>query len=336
MCAQDEQHTGVTGEHLDKEQPTELPDSRAAESVQAGPSSGVCGSGIGQVRRSLEPTSPAQTKEPAQTADSHSPPPCKKLKLLQKTLSSPGSLASFHSKGSRGSRGSRGSKASAPVPTLFSVPEFGESAPPHECILEELQVPNSFDDNGASNTSTSSACSSEVRSIDDAMSWPANHTRAMLKHLSEHHREYCDDLGSSDSDAEVDGQPSQSLRRMLKAFDSVPMSTAFSGIDAPSTGLCQQIFELNSRVSSPIQKPIHLNAVEWFSPSQTELLCHPCRPRCLFSDITCFLTPYLRGIFPALVKNGKMMEILKPIISNPESITLCKSQSYQFFTVLHY
>ncbi|CAK9069466.1 unnamed protein product [Durusdinium trenchii] len=156
----------------------------------------------------------------------------------------------------------------------------------------------------------------------------------LLGYIDKNADTYLQDFEISDSDDEnvCEGRPSKSLKAMLKAFDEVPMSTAFSGIDAPGTGLCQQLSELNSRVGeghqrNKIAKPLHLNAIEWFQPSQSELLCHPCKPHCLFGDITMFLTPFLRGLFPQLVLKQKLMEVLKPVISLPESILVLLRQN---------
>ncbi|CAK9034590.1 unnamed protein product, partial [Durusdinium trenchii] len=69
----------------------------------------------------------------------------------------------------------------------------------------------------------------------------------LLGYIDKNADTYLQDFEISDSDDEnvCEGRPSKSLKAMLKAFDEVPMSTAFSGIDAPGTGLCQQLSEQN-------------------------------------------------------------------------------------------
>lgn len=124
------------------------------------------------------------------------------------------------------------------------------------------------------------------------------------------------------SDSEEEDSTKKHLQRIMRAFDSVPISTTFSGIDAPSTGLRQQISELNARTKGcSTRKPLHLHGIEWFAPSQGELLAHPCHPGCLFGDITMFLSPCLRMMFSEMVNKGKLMEILKPMISDGKAIT---------------
>lgn len=201
-------------------------------------------------------------------------------------------------------------KHSLPASVSFaSVPEF----------LEAAAAPPEPDEKTISTAGTGTS----VRTIEEAMA------DTLLGYIDKNADTYLQDFEISDSDDEnvCEGRPSKSLKAMLKAFDEVPMSTAFSGIDAPGTGLCQQLSELNSRVGeghqrNKIAKPLHLNAIEWFQPSQSELLCHPCKPHCLFGDITMSLTPFLRGLFPQLVLKQKLMEVLKPVISLPESIVL--------------
>lgn len=210
-----------------------------------------------------------------------------------------------------------------------AVPEFGEAATcPEDSIAfqEESQADELADIKTAA--ISQDAC---VRSLDDAMAWPQHHTDVLLRRaaLSRAQGNGSDSDSDSDLSGDETGLP-RDLRSLINKFDEVPMSTAFSGIDAPGTGLCQQVAELNVRsVASGkrASKPVHLNACEWYGPSQRELLSHPCKPHCLFSDITQFLTPYLQGLFPQLVRTGKLLQVLKPLVSAPESITMPGSQS---------
>ena len=228
---------------------------------------------------------------------------------LSKTVSSPGSVRSCKSHKSLSQQNS-----------FSSVPEFGQNGCPHADVCEEFaeqDVPVSECEPQGSASEV--PC---VKSLSDAMKWPTHHTNCVTERLRSQPASYQDLDSDSDSDTDANAPgsgPSVELKRMLKAFDAVPMSTAFSGIDAPGTSMCQQISELNSRVTenSKIGKPVHLNGVEWFGPSQDELLDHPCKPQCLFGDITQFLSPYLRGLFPELVKKNKLMEVFKPIVCDP-------------------
>lgn len=241
----------------------------------------------------------------------------KQKRVLAATISSPGSVRSM--------RSNKSLKSTKSVDEFKAIPEFGQSSCAHEEVLEDIldqqqQTHDDFPDIISASTSTSLSGPSTVKTITDAMAWPSNHSNVLMKHLDKHSDAYTDLDNSSDSETEG-GEVGSSLKRILHTFDSIPMSTSFSGIDAPSTGLCQQISELNTRCKQRkhIGKPLHINAIEWFGPSQQELLDHPCRPACLFSDITNFLSPYLRKIFPDLVKNGKLMLVFKPLVTDPNN-----------------
>lgn len=246
------------------------------------------------------PTSEASKEEPemVQSPSKHAQSIHDRRKMLKKRMSSPGSVSSFKSR-----------RFDVPVipAEVNSVPEFGQIAcAPEHSFLSPVD-PENVD-------------GSTVKTIDQAMSWPTNHSNHVQAFLAKRQDQYMnlDSSDSDDSDDDSSGKCNKSLKRMLNAFNEVPMSTAFSGIDAPSTGVCQQVAELNTRAPDhcKINKPIHLNATEWFAPSQTELISHPCKPFCLFSDITSFLTPCLQGIFSDIVKKGKLMDVFKPLIAS--------------------
>ena len=181
-----------------------------------------------------------------------------------------------------------------------------------------------------------------VRNIFEAMQWPTYHTGQLLKH-----KQFQQKKGDEDSDSESDTDdflPQVSrltgLKKIFTMFDEVPFTTAFSGIDAPGTGLGQQVAELNYRianrnalrkaVSSPtfdkkVGEPVHLNATEWFKPSQTELLNHPTPPKCLFGDITEFQHTYIRSTLSQLHAHQNPREILSPLLKHADATRLSGS-----------
>lgn len=257
----------------------------------------------------VEPTRASASSDQAQT----------KKRILARNASSPQSVKSY--------RSCKSDKSTVSFQAA-TVPEFGQPASSHAEILENISITSLPE--GSKSAAAGSSSSSVVKSIHDAMNWPTFHTNVIRDHMKTCGKSYKDLDGDSDSDADMEdaaptgvtGSLGKEFKRMCSAFDSIPMSTAFSGIDAPGTGLCQQIAEMNSRLqhrpaSERIGKPLHLNGVEWFQPSQKELLSHPCSPQCLYSDITMFLSPYMRSIFPELVKKNKLMDILKPLVVDP-------------------
>ena len=178
----------------------------------------------------------------------------------------------------------------------------------------------------------------KVGDIYEAMQWPTCHTTKLLDHMSK--RTDDSDDSESDDDMPCPSSPNTKvpgLKKLFKLFDSIPFSTAFSGIDAPGTGLSQQVAELNSRIAmrnlqrqqngsakreSQIGEPIHLNAIEWFGASQTELRNHPSAPRCLYGDICNFQHSYFRTMKDKIAASGKTRDILSKLFKQAEAIKL--------------
>lgn len=180
----------------------------------------------------------------------------------------------------------------------------------------------------------------KVGTIYEAMQWPTYHTTKLLEHMS--NRSGGSSESDSDSDDDMPCPPSPTtnvpgLKKLFRLYDSIPISTAFSGIDAPGTGLSQQIAELNFRIlnrnlqrhlngspkrESKIGEPLHLNAIEWFPSSQTELRVHPSAPRCLYGDISSFQHSYFRTMKDKIAASGKTREILSNIFKQAEATKL--------------
>lgn len=185
-----------------------------------------------------------------------------------------------------------------------------------------------------------------ISTIFEAMQWPSFHSERLLEHIA--HRQPRKDECASDSESDDDlraHEPIPGIKKLFKLFDSVPISTAFSGVDSPGTGLSQQVAELNYRITSrnlrrhhagsfrrerKLGEPIHLNAIEWFVPSQNELKAHPSAPKCMFSDITHFQHACCRSMKHALdgTTTGRTREVLSQVFKNPNAIKLSEPQSY--------
>ena len=250
---------------------------------------------------------------------------------------------------------------------FVDIPEFGENA------FSSLPFTNGLDDakddtgpmpsKAASQTATSETsenimnhdaieharreAGSQVTNMFEAMQWPSYHTSQLLDHMkrdTDKSRRIASE--ASDSDGESDTEDTNrvesqlhvpGLKTMFALFDSVPVSTAFSGIDAPGTGLSQQVAQLNHQIKERnrqraergsgkrerlLGEPIHLNAIEWFTPSKTELRYHPSPPLCLFSDITDFLHHSLQTMLPELHAKGKMQEVLGQTLRHANGIKM--------------
>jgi len=103
------------------------------------------------------------------------------------------------------------------------------------------------------------------------------------------------------------------------------MSTAYSGVDAPGTGVFQLIAGLEADYGVLASHPDHLRAIEINSHCQTELSVHPSTPQCIFGDLEDFLLPRLKRALPQMLEEGTVASELRPLMmSDPEkSVLLC-------------
>ena len=89
--------------------------------------------------------------------------------------------------------------------------------------------------------------------------------------------------------------PSGLASYLLQTLFRFTYSTAFSGVDAPGTALCQIIAELEHmtgrRCTSP---PQHCHGIECDAHCRAELNAHPHAPSCLYSDVNDFWDPQIR------------------------------------------
>ena len=96
----------------------------------------------------------------------------------------------------------------------------------------------------------------KVNSLDDVMSWADDVLNIVDNSL-----------------------PAGAAAYLIQAFQRATYSTSFSGIDAPGSAMCVAAATMSGRTGTPIRKPDHAHAVEWFPSSQKELLLHPSPPR---------------------------------------------------------
>ena len=198
----------------------------------------------------------------------------------------------------------------------------------------------------ADQVSAQGSSSKTVDNMYQAMQWPTFHTEKMLEHMANRDpvRNSVTSSVESDSDTDDDceGDPPccqvPGLKKLFTTFDTVPMSSAFSGIDSPGTGLSQQVAELNHRIlirnlerskaglsrrESKLGEPIHLNAVEYFNASQRELMNHPSAPKCLFGDIANFQHTYFRAMKNKLDSRASdVRQVLSGLLKHPQAIKL--------------
>ena len=106
---------------------------------------------------------------------------------------------------------------------------------------------------------------------------------------------------------------------MLTVFNSMSMSTSFSGVDSPSTALAMMgaaALTLQGREVTKDSVPRTCNkfGIEWLSQSQQELSRHPYGSSCIFSDINDFWHPTLADKLDTISRERLVMAVLKDLV----------------------
>ena len=135
---------------------------------------------------------------------------------------------------------------------------------------------------------------------------------------------WCDDLLDELEDAATSKglSPETCIAELISKFQATSISTAYSGIGAPETALCQFHAALEGRVAEPIQNAKVLHCIEWFSESQKELKLHPAHSEdtCIFGDIADFfqvaLQPTVRRL---LAQPAHTLSILGPAVRSGQA-----------------
>ena len=99
-----------------------------------------------------------------------------------------------------------------------------------------------------------------------------------------------------------------------------PMSSAFSGIEAPGVARCALAEAVNARTCRKID-PRTLSVIEIDKECQQELLIHPAGG-CVFGNLNDFWVPFLKPVVEKLEKTpSKAWAILKPSVVAGRAVT---------------
>jgi len=171
-----------------------------------------------------------------------------------------------------------------------------------------------------------------VKSLDDAFRWPSfvlqEYSRlhdiidrsldGLVKHFPDSDESTANRLGT-------DVSTLRSMRCLAERVGLTTMSTAYSGVDAPGTGVFQLIAGLEADYGVLASHPDHLRAIEINSHCQTELSVHPSTPQCIFGDLEDFLLPRLKRALPQMLEEGTVASELRPLMmSDPEKSVLLR------------
>ena len=132
----------------------------------------------------------------------------------------------------------------------------------------------------------------DVRTLDDMLMWASHFVQQL-------------------SDTEVN--------RLARWLDK-PMSSAFSGVEAPGVARCALAQAVNERTGRTIV-PETLSCIECDKDAQQELLLHP-SGGCVLGNLNDFWVPFLRPVVKKLEATpGKAWAVLKPSVLAGRAIT---------------
>ena len=109
--------------------------------------------------------------------------------------------------------------------------------------------------------------------------------------------------------------------QMASAFATIDISTAFSGVCAPSTAL-HCILEGLQPVKAKHISFTYRWAIEWSTEAQLELNVLPVKPDDLFSDILSFLTPKAAQELTSLGPEPQLVDMENIILRSKNAITI--------------
>ncbi len=111
------------------------------------------------------------------------------------------------------------------------------------------------------------------------------------------------------------------LRRIARNIKVSTYSTASSGIDAPGTALRLLVDTISDMTGAPLDCPEHVSAWEIDDACRRELLLHPSKPTCLYSDLTEVWEPHVGKKIRNLVDTGFAIPLddLIPLIKSKKA-----------------
>ena len=120
-----------------------------------------------------------------------------------------------------------------------------------------------------------------------------------------------------------------------RRMDSLSLSTAFSGIDAPGVALEMLSLAVAGELAptAPLDvdlRPQILNlwGIEWFSKSRHELERSTCGPMHLFSDMSDFWSDVMQRKITGLMEQGNLAEVMMKLLKTTDVQHMVKSCAF--------
>ena len=117
------------------------------------------------------------------------------------------------------------------------------------------------------------------------------------------------------------------LDRLADTFQSLTVTSSFSGIDGPGVADLNIVAALSNALGRPVPPPVHVSATEWDVACQHELKQHPSRPQCIFGNQEDFWVEPVRAQLD-LLRSGKHMVCLRSLLPIVHSGKAVKASSY--------
>ena len=160
------------------------------------------------------------------------------------------------------------------------------------------------------------------------MQWP----RKVLNNMwSGQHENKPRTDGSDATAACADSDKVRWLQHMVGCTSGLKLSTAFSGIDTPSTALSCLALAMVDEMGEPVDTAPrfqNMYAIEVFSKSQVELQRTPHGPRCIFGDISEFWHPEMVGKVQTMLQSGNFVDVIQRLIQSLPASSLVQSSAF--------
>ncbi len=115
------------------------------------------------------------------------------------------------------------------------------------------------------------------------------------------------------------GSEEKLISNLASKIDGLTLSTAFSGIETPSTALSMLGAAMCHEMNMPVENSCHCRhkyAVEWNAKARAEILKHPNAPEHLFGDVEDFWLESMRGKVKSLKERNLIESVLIPLIKS--------------------
>ena len=121
------------------------------------------------------------------------------------------------------------------------------------------------------------------------------------------------------------------LEHMRTCATTLRMSTAFSGIDTPSTSLQCIALAASDELGLDVGEEPHfanVYAIEWYSKSQRELQAAPISPTCIFGNISDFWHAEMGPKVNTMLESGQFVTVMQRLMKNLPITSIVQNKAF--------